>query len=260
MSLHPQLDLAHWCRVAPFPPPRPWWRRWLPADEVPEILWSPVDIAAIEQHRRVDPPSGRTTPADWFVWSTQPAVHPFLTKLGGIPHREAALPWPHDAQGRPRTFVGQICFLDSLDIVGDGLPGDVLLVFGDGESEVGTLDFHLEWSRRELRAPTLIDAVPRQHARVPTLSGVRHRTLEDTEWLTQCSKIGTTTLFIQRDATDDLVCALNSFWPRRRWPTVDREALDPEARRELGTLPLGDAGCIYVQRSGNDFIVHSDCY
>jgi hypothetical protein len=262
MALHPVLDLDHWCRVAPFPPLRRWWRRWHREPEPPEIVCSPLDVAAIEQCRRTRPSEGRTTPADWFVWNTAPPVQPFLTKLGGVPHREATVAWPTDEKGQPRTFLGQFCFLDSLDIVGDDLPGDVLLIFGTGGAHIDLDDFHLEWARAELRRPASSTDVPRPRVCVPALSGVRHRTVEDHARPTQGSKIGTTTLFIQRAATgeDDLLCALSCFWARPRWPTVDRERLGRAERRELGALPLGDAGCIYVERSHGEFFADADCY
>ena len=265
MTFHERLDLQRWLQellAAPPPRLRRWWQfwRWASFDslcpsepDAPEIVHGPLDMAAVESWRSSHPPTGKTTPADWFVWSTQPAAHPFLTRLGGVPHREASSPWPLDAAGRPRLFLGQICFLDSLDIVGHQLPGEVLLVFGAFDEEHDDLDpstIHLEWSRRQLREPLQQARMPPQPMRIPQLTGVIHRTVEDWDGLTQGTKIGARTLFIQdaRLSDEALLCAISFFSPHRRWSTVEHEWLDESAAEDLGSLDLVDAGCIYVVR------------
>ena len=224
----------------------------------------PLDIAEIEAWRRQHPPTGRTTPADWFVWSTNPARHPFLTRLGGVPHREADLPWPVDDNGLPLVFVGQICFLDSFDIVEHKLPGDVLLIFGDTGNGLGSFDpdgFHLEWSQRFLRDPLRREQVPPQAERIPELTGVIHRTVEDWGEVKQGTKIGATTLVIQGSGDEEITCALSCFLPRWRWSTLEYEQLDKRAAATLGELALGDAGCIYVQRLEDGSLWSwQDCY
>lgn len=51
-----------------------------------------------------------------------------MTKLGGVPYWPADRPWPKSWRGRPLSFLGQINFRDSLDIVGE-LPGEILVMF-----------------------------------------------------------------------------------------------------------------------------------
>lgn len=51
----------------------------------------------------------------------------FVTKIGGLPYRPAALPWPTHTNGEPLSFFAQICFADSDDLV--SVPDEVLLIF-----------------------------------------------------------------------------------------------------------------------------------
>ncbi|MCG3131095.1 MAG: hypothetical protein FLDDKLPJ_01871 [Phycisphaerae bacterium] len=76
-------------------------------------------------------PMGEGTPADIFVWGLGEPSHPAGTKIGGVPYWPAKEPWPTDDAGNAMTFLAQICFADSRDIVGY-LPGDVLLLFVPG--------------------------------------------------------------------------------------------------------------------------------
>ncbi|MEM7227474.1 MAG: DUF1963 domain-containing protein, partial [Planctomycetota bacterium] len=69
---------------------------------------------------------------------------PYLTKLGGVPHRESKKRWPMNRDGQPCTFVAQFCFADSRDIISTKLRGDVLLMFLPGPDPAEEPVF--EWS------------------------------------------------------------------------------------------------------------------
>ena len=70
-----------------------------------------------------------TLPTDVFVFGTGEPEAPYLTKMGGRPYLADDVAWPHTDQGEATSFVAQLCFLDSRDLVGE-TPGDVLLIFG----------------------------------------------------------------------------------------------------------------------------------
>lgn len=265
MTFHPRLDVEQWIgRLPPPPGPRRWWQFARGERRPPSIVHGPLDLAEVESWRRTHPPTGKTTPADWFVWSTKPAQHPFLTRFGGVPHREASEPWPRDARGRPLLFVGQICFMDSKDIVDPAVPGDVLLVFArlDDEGDYfGWEDYHVEWSASALREPLQPNGVPEQPVRVPRLNGVIHRTYEDWSNPKQGTKIGATTLVIQGSGDESILCALSFFSPRWEWPTLEHERLDRGEAAAIGEFELGDAGCIYVRHYDDGSLeAMSDCY
>ena len=66
-----------------------------------------------------------------------------VTKIGGLPYRPAKMPWPTGQDGTPMSFLAQINFANSKDLVGE-LPGDVLLVFTpDSDGFIESLSF--EW-------------------------------------------------------------------------------------------------------------------
>ena len=95
----------------------------------------------------------RAVPVDIFLWSVRPPQKPFLTKLGGVPHRESAKAWPTAEDGKAYTFVAQFCFLDSKDIVSDNLPNDVMLIFfRDADGAWDPSAIHVEWSSVNLES------------------------------------------------------------------------------------------------------------
>ena len=70
-----------------------------------------------------------TLPTDVFVFGAGEPEVPYLTKVGGRPYLAADKPWARTSKGEMMSFVAQICFLDSRNLVGE-TPGDVLLIFG----------------------------------------------------------------------------------------------------------------------------------
>ena len=259
---HPRVDLDRW--LAEFSEAD------APADGT--AISGPRDLVRVERARRAVRGAadlGDPLAVDFILWSADPPAAPHLTRLGGVPHREAAAAWPANAKGEPLTFVGQFCFLDSEDIAAAPRGGDVLLIFFDGE--YGWADppagIDTEWSNVELKDPLTAADCPPPHSDVPHLSGVLHRTMQYPDvrageafeaWAeaekaagryasdsflldtTQASIIGRETFFIQgdpRELPDEdgrgetrLLCALNSLRVgKERWPLLGMP--DPPADR-----------------------------
>lgn len=100
------------------------------------MVSTPRDVILTEQlreeiRRRYD--IGRSVPTDVFVFGVGEPNRRDMTKIGGLPYRPAEKPWPCIPSGAPLTFVGQMRFTESKDIVGD-LPFKVLLMFARDES------------------------------------------------------------------------------------------------------------------------------
>lgn len=109
-------------------------------------LDSPFDVAVRENQLRaiqgrVD--LGPQIPAHYLVYALGEAPTREQSRIGGLPYRPRNLKWPHDADGKPKEFIGQIDFSDSRTMLPQ-LPGDILLIFA---SEDGLDDnpFLLEW-------------------------------------------------------------------------------------------------------------------
>jgi hypothetical protein len=307
---HPKVDLESWIRLFPIEAfEKKEGRRRFDTTEPgdPLDLWkasgsivtSPADLCVTELVRRRVAQKhdlGPAVPVDVFLWRAGAPDQPYLTKLGGLPHREAAKPWPGLADNKPFTFVAQFCFIDSRDIVTPKIPGDVMLIFfRDAQSHFGDRDdVVIEWSGLELDRPCRAEDCPKPSFPVPELSGVIYRCNEFPEsgdafeaeghyqyWLfprTQSTKIGRETHFIQNDPREDggeLLCALNSIEPNRRWPFTNIEQIpvgeepDNFAARskaefyEWGKyhMTFGDVGCMYflIDEEGNVRWT-ADCY
>jgi hypothetical protein len=123
-----------------------------PVDNVEEteigLLSLPEDIATLEQLRTTayaGLPNLSRVPTDVFVWRAGEPTRREMTKIAGLPYRQAGLPWPAAPSGEPLTFVAQVCFSDSRDLV-PPLPGDVLLIFATGKpSSRPDIRFDLQW-------------------------------------------------------------------------------------------------------------------
>lgn len=257
-----------------------------------EIITSPSDLCQIELVRervRKKHDLGRAVPVDIFIWRHGIPDKPYLTKLGGIPHREKSKPWPTAWDGTPYTFVAQFCFLDSKDIVSTKLPNDIMLVyFQDSESYFGeTQDVWIEWSSQSLQEPMTKDDCPKPGFHVPELAGEIYRCNEYPDSAdvfeqegyyqgylfarSQSTKIGQETFVIQNDPREngqEFICALNSVQPSEEWPFTNMEILskDPlkdDDRYGWGSYQMmfGDVGCMYfmIDPHGN-ISWASDCY
>lgn len=285
-NVHPKVDFEHWAKLFPLDEDKP-------ADG--EIITSPAHLCEVELVRKQyeeNKDLGRAVPVDIFLWSVAPPEKPFLTKLGGVPHRESTSPWPtHD--GKPMTFVAQFCFADSRDIVSERIPNDVMLIFfKDADSLYHRDSVHIEWSSIELENPVQADDCPAAAFYVPKLSGHIYRTNEfpdgskafeeaghDEYYLfsqTQSTKIGRETFFTQHDPrgpNKELICALNSVHPKRypagaKWPFIGLETLPddwdmPDDHYGWGKyrMMFGDVGCMYFLIDNRGKVSFTwDCY
>jgi hypothetical protein len=288
-TVHPKVDLDYWSKIFPLETfektsgPRQF-DTTKPGDTLDlwkphgDIITSPAHLCEIELVRKQYAEShdlGPSVPVDIFLWSVDPPEKPFLTKLGGTPHRESTKPWPsHD--GKQYTFVAQFCFADSRDIVSRKLPGDVLLIFFKDANSLYDDSIHIEWSKIALDSPLTVNECPSPAFTVPQLSGHIYRTNEYPESrevferaghyqyylfpTTQSTKIGRETFFTQHDPRGpgkELLCALNSVHPTAyprgaKWPFIGLETLPddwnkPDEHYEWGKyrMMFADVGCIY---------------
>lgn len=305
-SHHPQVDIKKWANIFPieafektdgprrFDTTRPNdpLDRWKASGS---IITSPAHLCEIELVRyrtALQHDLGEAVPVDIFLWRTGAPEKPYLTKLGGVPHREADRPWPTSAVETPFTFVAQFCFLDSKEIISDKLPGDVMLVFfKDHQSHSGYPDdVHIEWSNVELKKPLTAADCPKPRFPVPELSGVIYRCNEYPDSrdvfkkeghnecylfsTSQSTKIGRETYFIQRDPRGfklnrELFCALNSIHPSEKWPFTNLKTLPKEPKQTDGDvhgwgkyeMMFYDVGCMYFMIDDLGKVTWtSDCY
>lgn len=288
-TVHPKVDLAYWSKIFPLETfertsgPRKFATTksgdpldlWKPRGE---IITSPAHLCQVELVRKQYTQSrdlGPSVPVDIFLWSIDPPEKPFLTKLGGTPHRESTKPWP-SKDGKPCTFVAQFCFADSRDILSRNLPGDVLLVFFKDANSLYDDSIHIEWSEIELDSPLNAIECPSPEFAVPQLSGHIYRSNEYPEsWevfeqaghyqyylfpTTQSTKIGRETFFTQNDPRrpgEEFLCALNSVHPTTypsgaKWPFIGLETLPddwdkPDDDYGWGKyrMTFADVGCMY---------------
>ncbi len=303
---HPVFEFSKWSKIFPLESfeRRKGLRRFpsTPPDDpldlwkaTGEIITSPAHLCKVElvrQRVRAEHDLGRAVPVDIFIWRYGPPDKPYLTKIGGVPHREKSVPWPRGPDGKPYTFVAQFCFLDSKDIVSSKLPNDVMLVFFRHPDACFTDrgDVHIEWSAKSLRDPATKQSCPPPGFPVPELAGEIYRTNEYPNSVdvfrqlghyrsyllasTQSTKIGRETFVIQgdpRNEDQEFFCALSSIQPSGQWPFTNMERL-PEiplsermSNEHFGwndyEMILGDAGCMYfmIDRDGN-VTWTADCY
>jgi hypothetical protein len=266
---HPVVDLEYWrAELAP-----------QPSDPLHD-LWidGPRRLVHMEARRAAvlaklaKRPEG--TPADLFLWGYgfgEPAK-PYLTRVGGLPWRDARKPWPKGENDRPLTFIGQLCFLDSKDIIAAPLPGDVLLVFSEfseGYLWWGEKNLIIEWSPIQLDHPTKDEHVPKC-CRMPfKLYGAIHRIMQypderdafgersvhDAVW--QGTIIGPEAFLPQFSGTEGLIATFGSILPSENpWPMLNVPALPVCVLRKGNSAPIpvwelgiGDAGVIIIRRN-----------
>ncbi len=123
-----------------------------------EPISSPVMLAQTEQLRQYLAAKHKLsgTPADIFVFAKGEPHRPYLTKFGGRPFWPEGRAVPTDPSGKPMRFIAQLCFLDSLDIIKQKLPGDTLVVFDSWSPDEAHKDYYsftepkaAEWVTRD---------------------------------------------------------------------------------------------------------------
>jgi hypothetical protein len=215
------------------------------------------------------------------------------TKIGGLPYWPSKTQWPTVKDGKPMSFLSQINFADSRDIMGE-LPGDVLLIFTpDSDGYIETL--HFGWQPLGLTNLILDDALPHQRWRPDPCYGHIFRTVSYpqakrkkefeesyyprclgleiwSEFLLpqyQATQIGSAPYFIQ-DGDDQLpgrlLCAISSVGPdpHKPYPWINHpEPLMPENefRFDDNYFMIGDTGCIYISIDENGRLhFNESCY
>ena len=94
-------------------------------------IFSPRDAALTEQLRRdmgFYEKCQTTGPTDVLVPVPGRGGRDPTSRFGGPPNFRPDQPWPTSKSGEPLTFIAQLCFADSHDLVGP-TPGELLLVF-----------------------------------------------------------------------------------------------------------------------------------
>jgi hypothetical protein len=246
-----------------------------------EIVTAPRDLAIAEQLRReaLAGQHARGVPTEIFVFGRGEPTRREATKVGGLPYWPAWQNWPCSSDGRPLSFIGQLCFADSQDIVGK-LPGDVLLIFGPRGSEYLDPDeSELEVFWRNIDDGDLIEpsAIPETEFPIPPSYGVIHRTSDypgtesllggyrEAELLAvlEGTKIGGAPRWIQypEPLPGRFLCALGSlaFPVDMPYPFVNV----PEPIGDMGVHgPMwGDMGTLYAFLDSDDTLhVVVQCY
>jgi len=277
---HPVFDIGHW--EGEFP---------LKDDEHREGGWidDPGGLARREQairRAKVRGDLGPSVTADVFVWAdTQVRDRPWLTRIGGRPWRPKGKPWPRDENGVPLAFLGQICFVDSTDILPFKLPGEVALIFGT--SHRGWISLAegsaVEWSPLKIEKPEDGSGVPWTGELAYEYQGVLHRTVQYTDWKAaepafkalgykeggwgvhsiQATSIGAYASLPQgwpfeKGDGNTLIATLSSFYFTGRWPMCDVPNCLQKVNGKGETVDLfsddtrrfgvRDAGCIWIYR------------
>jgi len=229
------------------------------------IITSPYDIAVVEQ-LRAEATAGSSqvekTPTDVFVLAWGEPADRRVTKIGGLPYWPNNRSWPLDDRGRELQFFAQFCFADS-EFIRDGLPGDILLIFGDSE-EKSAESLQCHWVSSGGSTPIDSSEAPQMKDAFLPLYGVLHRTYDylaeqpafsryrGAEQLSRIegTKIGGFPRWIQQEeqAPGPFICALGSVCPKSEVPYPYVNSQEPIGLKEAndwGLLKWGDAGSIY---------------
>ena len=241
-----------------------------------EIVVGPKALAVNEQLRTEfaanRPYAGPRVATDVVVWARGEGAIRSATKVGGLPYRDASARWPADNAGTSRRFIGQLSFADSAEII-PGLPGDVLLIFGDDDallSEPEQLAF--EWVK--LGITDLVREVPSGQEGLTPFYGVLHRT-ED--WadearlpadardigLWEGTKLGGVPRFIQDDDVPGgrFIGALGSISVGADQPFPFVNQAEPRGWSRENDLMIGDMGSLYLFLQADGTVVGlPQCY
>lgn len=241
------------------------WTREFPLEVEPSVRMNyfidgPRSLAWSEQVRewaRGVADLGTPVPTDLVLLERGAPRAPYLTQIGGAPYIDEG-DWPLTTVGVPMTFVCQVCFVDSLDLFDQELPGDVLLCFVDPDVPVEVAesdDVALIWQRIGLVDPSA--AVP---ATTPCYAGVLLRSEEFPESLDvfyelgfqnsadlsrrPVSRIGGVAGFPQGESDNECLALLAAITrvapPMGKWPFLNVEGPLGKAERKAGRVPLGN--------------------
>jgi hypothetical protein len=231
---------------------------------------------------------GEAFATDIFVFGKGEPQDPSCSKVGGRPFWPADREWPTTRHGSPCHFLAQFNFADSIDIIGDDLPGTVLLLLTDSDEDwlwaEDGLSFH--WVSAGI-APATNLKVPSAIGSSGPFYGAIHRTAdypdaEDAAYRLDVSqnynlpilngtKIGGLPHFIQggEETSDCFLCQLGSIQaaPYAPYPWVNqRDPLGLEFNNDGiygddNCAVFGDMGSIYLFMDGNGNVSRSfECY
>jgi hypothetical protein len=284
---HPRFDLALFADVFSLARLRDRARKHAFLTPGGPIITSPFHLTMVELLRHevlgATVPAN-ATPVDVFVFGAGEPPAPYLTKVGGVPFRSRRKPWPTTSDGRTLGFVGQLCLVDSFDLVSNP-PGDVLLIFVDPEDTLSTDAYVLEWVRLhedELMSKSDIPAVhhtfkpgrlaqkggavpEKRSFEVFECHGVIHRTVDlpgsaglfsayehpSRVAVLEATKIGGAPSSIQASPSiaGNFVAQLASIQPAPEvaYPWNNQESpVSMAARHKIPTWKMGDMGSLYV--------------
>jgi hypothetical protein len=243
------------------------------------LITGPVDICNNEVLRkRVQRQVtwGVAVPVDVFIMAKGEPPDRHVTKLGGLPYRPADKPWPKQTDGKPMTFIGQICFADSKDLTG-GLPGDVLLMFAPSPVEV-VESLVFEWYPLAMTNLMPAKKLPKQPWQFHPCYGYIYRAVNFPKakpkpkyktsltyrgrevfseyylFQYQATQIGRAPFYIQGEPglPGQPLCTISSIGtnPHSPWPWVNHPEPvyrpDESYRIDEGNFMYGDTGCIYI--------------
>jgi hypothetical protein len=168
MLHHPRLNLSHWTDAFPL-------ANLNKSTDTASVMTGPLPIAYVEQIRAAliakGANLGRAVPTDLCVWNLGDSDIRDTTKIGGVPYWPASEPWPMISPGKPYTFVAQLCFADSRDILPD-FPGDILCVLA-AENDYMDLELRLFELGQELLRP---EDIPGPQWSIDACHATLHRT------------------------------------------------------------------------------------
>ncbi len=285
---HETIDVAHWRSIFPYesliekncprqftttPPGSPL-DLWLPSGTIVSTPKGLMQIIQVRESVSKNVPLVETSKSDVFIWASGEPKKPFLTKIGGIPFRPKGMPWP-SALGKKYSFLFQVYFGDSNDLIDRKLPADVMVVFGNGEEFFAgnDSDLRIEWFHSTKNFPVMsASELPKPEFYIPTLHGVYCRIPEfsgDTEKfesngrneayllsVCQATKIGKEPFWIQGDSSENGESVFFVFSGpsirKQEWPLVDVKefSFSDEFKGYSGyqnelSFSMGDVGCLY---------------
>lgn len=263
---------------------RPFEEDWLPSIST---ISSPLHLAAFEHIRRMFIQRGfdlgTPIPTDVFLWRITPISDGPVTRIGGDPFRNPHKPWPTSASGERLPFLAQISFLDSLDLVPDDLPGEILCMYGNwtGKHDLNTESLVFEWSSRDGGQTVRYQPVPQwkycaegvivRTFNYPDLEHLREEAPTDTPDDFQATQIGGRPRYPQGDPTDGrrAIATISSFQAAEIWPFVNCREIPRFTYQkghegqldDLFSMMIGDMGSIFVHRTSTGKYKHDwNCY
>lgn len=260
MLKHNTFDIEHWKKLFAL-------SAGLPDGERCSVT-SPCQIAQIEQLRERAlsglrrEQAGQAVPiaTDIFLWAKGEPESRETTRIGGLPFWPKGRKWPEISRGRPATFIGQICFADSLDIV-PSLPSYILLIFGELDSPSGVpkkLDFY--WINTSAIDPVTSSDIPDTDVQVTPCYGSIYRASDHGKWffadygldtslaVIEGSKIGGIAPWLRPPARTPgtFLCSIGSMSPALQQPFPWLDTPEPIESPEDGLLTLGNGGMLYL--------------